>query len=33
LPDKLLDKEYYHPKENKNEKALKDIMNRLKDID
>ena len=33
LPDKLVDKEYYHPKENKNEKVLKDIMNRLKEIE
>ena len=32
LPDKLLGREYYHPKDNKNEKILKDIMNRLKDI-
>ena len=32
LPDKLLDREYYHPKNNKNEKILKDIMNRLKEI-
>ena len=32
LPDKLIDKEYYHPKDNKNEKVLRDIMNRLKDI-
>lgn len=32
LPDKLLEREYYHPKENKNEKILKDIMNRLKEL-
>ena len=32
LPDKLIDREYYHPKDNKNEKVLRDIMNRLKDI-
>ena len=33
LPDNLLGSEYYHPKNNKNEKVLKDIMNRLKEID
>ena len=32
LPDNILDRQYYHPKENKNEKILKDIMNRLKEI-
>lgn len=32
LPDKLLGKEYYHPKDNKNEKILKEIMNKLKEI-
>ena len=29
LPDVLLGKKYYHPKENKNEKILKDIMDKL----
>ncbi|MBQ8193076.1 MAG: replication-associated recombination protein A [Bacilli bacterium] len=33
LPDKLLGREYYHPKDNKNEKVLKEIMNRLKEIE
>lgn len=33
LPNKLLGREYYHPKDNKNEKVLKEIMNRLKEID
>lgn len=33
LPDKLLGSEYYHPKNNKNEKILKDIMDRLKEIE
>lgn len=33
LPDKLLGREYYHPKDNRNEKILRDIMNRLKEID
>lgn len=32
LPDNLLGKEYYHPKNNKNEKILKSIMDRLKEI-
>lgn len=32
LPDKLLGRQYYHPKSNKNEQILNDIMNRLKDI-
>ena len=32
LPDNLLNKEYYHPKYNKNEKILKDIMDKLKSI-
>lgn len=32
LPDKLLNKQYYHPKNNKNEKILKEIMDRLKEI-
>lgn len=32
LPDNLLNREYYHPKENKNEKILKDIINRLKEL-
>jgi putative ATPase len=29
LPDKLINVTYYHPKENKNEKVLRDIMNKL----
>ena len=29
LPDNLLGKKYYHPKDNKNEKILKDIMDKL----
>ena len=29
LPDVLLGRKYYHPKENKNEKILKDIMDKL----
>lgn len=29
LPDNLLGTKYYHPKDNKNEKVLKDIMNKL----
>ena len=29
LPDSLIDKKYYYPKENKNEKILKDIMDKL----
>ena len=33
LPDKLLGSEYYHPKDNKNERVLKEIMNRLKELD
>lgn len=32
LPDKLLDASYYYPKDNKNEKILKDIMNKLKEL-
>ena len=32
LPDKLVAVNYYHPKENKNEKVLKDIMDKLKSI-
>lgn len=32
LPDKLVKREYYHPKDNRNEKILKDIMNRLKEL-
>ena len=32
LPDNLINREYYYPKDNKNEKILKDIMNKLKDI-
>ncbi|MGM9882022.1 MAG: replication-associated recombination protein A [Bacilli bacterium] len=32
LPDNLINKEYYHPKDNKNEKVLKNIMNKLKEI-
>lgn len=32
LPDKLLGRQYYHPKDNKNEKIYKDILNRLKEI-
>lgn len=32
LPDKLLGRQYYHPKDNKNEKINKDILNRLKEI-
>lgn len=32
IPDKLLNKQYYHPKNNKNEKILKEIMDRLKEI-
>lgn len=32
LPDNLLGKEYYHPKNNKNEKILKEIMNKLKEL-
>ena len=33
LPDKLINREYYHPKNNKNEKILKDILDRLKEIE
>lgn len=29
LPDSIIDKKYYYPKENKNEKILKDIMDKL----
>ena len=29
LPDSLIDKKYYYPKENKNEKILKEIMDKL----
>ena len=29
LPDKLLDKVYYHPKDNKNERILKEIIDKL----
>ena len=32
LPDKIKDSIYYHPKNNKNENLLKDIMNNLKNI-
>lgn len=32
LPDNLLDRKYYHPKDNKNEKVLKDIMTKLEEI-
>ena len=32
LPNNLIDRQYYYPKENKNEKILKDIMNRLKEL-
>ena len=32
LPDNLLGSKYYHPKDNKNEKILKDIMERLEEI-
>ena len=32
LPDNLIGTCYYHPKENKNEKILKDIMEKLKNI-
>ena len=32
MPDNLIGKEYYHPKNNKNEKILKEIINRLKEI-
>lgn len=33
LPDILLGSEYYHPKDNKNEKVLREIMSRLKNIE
>ncbi len=33
LPDKIVDKIYYHPKNNKNEKILKEINDNLKKID
>ena len=33
LPDSLIGTNYYYPKDNKNEKILKEIMNKLKDID
>ena len=33
LPDNLINKEYYHPKNNKNEKLLKNILDRLKEIE
>ena len=33
LPDNLIGTNYYYPKDNKNEKILKEIMNKLKDID
>ena len=32
LPDNLLGSKYYHPKENKNEKILKDIMDKLEKL-
>lgn len=32
LPDSLLGSVYYHPKDNKNERVLKDIMDKLKEI-
>ncbi len=32
LPDKLLNREYYHPKYNKNEKVLADVLNKLKNM-
>ena len=32
LPDNLINAKYYHPKDNKNEKILKDIMNRLEKL-
>ena len=32
LPDSLIGTNYYYPKDNKNEKILKEIMNKLKDI-
>ena len=32
LPDKIIDSVYYHPKNNKNEIILKDIMEKLKNI-
>ena len=32
LPDSLIDKKYYYPKENKNEKMLKDIMDKLSNL-
>ena len=32
LPDKLVGREYYKPKDNRNEKILKDIMNKLKEL-
>ena len=33
LPDSLIGTNYYYPKDNKNEKILKEIMNKLKDIE
>ena len=33
LPDSLIGTNYYYPKDNNNEKILKEIMNKLKDID
>lgn len=32
LPDNLINTKYYHPKDNKNEKVLKDIMDKLEKI-
>ena len=32
LPDNLIRAKYYHPKENKNEKVLKDIMEKLEKL-
>lgn len=32
LPDNLIDAKYYHPKDNKNEKILKDIMEKLEKL-
>lgn len=32
LPDNLIDSKYYHPKDNKNEKVLKEIMERLEKL-
>ena len=32
LPDNLINAKYYHPKDNKNEKILKDIMDKLETL-